>query len=34
MPIVIELIGNTNFKIQMWIIQINYKIYIHKIRKT
>jgi len=29
-PIVIEFIENTNFKIQMWIMKITYKLYTHK----
>jgi len=33
MPIVIEFIGNTNFKIQMWIMKNSCKFYIHKTRK-
>jgi hypothetical protein len=33
MPIVIEFIGNTNFKIEMWIMKISCKFYIHKTRK-
>jgi hypothetical protein len=33
MPIVIEFIENTNFKIQMWIMKITHKLYIHKTKK-
>jgi hypothetical protein len=33
MPIVIEFIENTNFKIQMWIMKIAYKLYTYKTRE-
>jgi hypothetical protein len=33
MPIIIELVENTKFKIQMWIMKITYKFYIHKTRE-
>ncbi len=33
MPIIIEFIENTKFKIQMWIMKIAYKFYTHKPRE-
>jgi hypothetical protein len=30
MPIVVEFIENTNFEIQLWIMNITYKLYTHK----
>jgi hypothetical protein len=33
MPIVVEFIENIHFKIQMWIMKITYKLYIHKTQR-
>jgi hypothetical protein len=33
MPIVIECIENTTFKIQVWIMKISYKLYTHKTKE-
>jgi hypothetical protein len=33
MPTIIEFMKNTNLKIQMWIMKITWKLYVHKTRK-